>query len=290
MLNTVENRVGIVAECVCDLPKSILQKYDIDLVYFLIETDTGIFTDTDEITAENILSYMAAGGEKSISSAPSPQVYRAVFEKKLKKNSEVILVAISSEISDSCKNAMTAIEEMGAMGRRVNVFDSRHLSTGLGHLVLKAADLAENGESSGEILRELEKMRDKVCTSFITEKADFLYRNGRISERVKKACDIFSIHPVLAMRDGKLTLKSVKFGSYKKASAKYVKDELKNAESIDKKRVFITHAGCSVKKIEDIKRDVARICEFDELIVTKASATVSSNCGPNAFGILFART
>lgn len=94
-----EQKVGIIAECVCDLPKNYLREHNIDLVFFLIETDSGIFTDTDEITEENILSYMQAGGKKSQSSAPASGVYKNVFEKKLEKYDEIILVAISSKLS-----------------------------------------------------------------------------------------------------------------------------------------------------------------------------------------------
>lgn len=284
-----EQKVGIIAECVCDLPKSYLKEHNIDIVYFVIETDSGVFTDTDEITAENILSYMQSGGEKSKSSAPAPEVYRNVFEKNLEKFDELILVAISSGISLSCANAEKAVSEMGEKGKRVHIFDSKHLSTGLGHLVIKAAETAESGMSAKEIISELEELRDRISTSFITESVDFLYRSGKVSEKVKKVCGAFNIHPVLAMKNGELTLKSVGIGKYEKACSRYIHKELKNPDKIDKERAFLTYAGCSVKMLERVRNEINGKCRFEKLIQTKASATVSSNCGPNSFGILFIR-
>lgn len=284
-----EQKVGIIAECVCDLPKSYLREHNIDIVYFVIETDSGIFTDTDEITAENILSYMQAGGKKNKSSAPAPEVYRKVFEKNLEKYDEVILVAISSGISDSCANAEKAVSGMGRMGKRVHIFDSRHLSTGLGHLVIKAAETAESGMSAEEILPVLAELRERISTSFITENVDFLYRNGKVSEKVKRICGAFHIHPVLAMKNGELVLKSVGIGQYEKACSRYIGRGLRNSDKIDKKRAFLTYVGCSVKMLEHIKNEINSKCRFEELIPTKASATVSSNCGSNTFGILFVR-
>ncbi len=284
-----EQKVGIVAECVCDLPKSYLTEHNIDIVYFLIETDSGVFTDTDEITAENILGYMQSGGEKSKSSAPEPEVYRKVFRKNLEKYDEIIFVAISSGISRSCANAEKAVLKMGDKGKRVHIFDSKHLSTGLGHIVMKAAETAESGLTSEEIISELAELRDRVSTSFITENVDFLYRSGKVSEKVKKICSMFNIHPVLAMKNGELTLKSVGIGKYEKACARYIHRELKNSDRIDKKRAFLTYAGCSVKMLECIRNEINGKCRFEELIQTKASATISSNCGPNSFGILFIR-
>ncbi len=284
-----EQKVGIIAECVCDLPKSYLADHHIDIVYFLIETDSGVFTDTDEITAENILGYMQSGGKKSKSSAPEPEVYRKVFEKNLKKYDELLLVAISSGISRSCPNAEKAVSEMGEMGKRVHIFDSKHLSTGLGHMVMKAAETAESGLSAEEIISELADLRDRVSTSFITENVDFLYRSGKVSEKVKKICGTFHIHPVLAMKNGKLALKSVGIGKYEKACSRYIRSELRKADTIDKKRAFLTHAGCSVKMLERVKSEISGKCRFESLVQTKASATISSNCGPNSFGVLFIR-
>lgn len=284
-----EQKVGIVAECVCDLPKSYLAEHNIDIVYFLIETDSGVFTDTDEITAENILGYMQSGGKKSKSSAPEPSAYRKIFEENLKKYAEIILVAISSGISLSCENAEKAVSEMGEAGKRVHIFDSLHLSTGLGHMVMKAAESAESGLSAKEIIAELEELRGRVSTSFITENVDFLYRSGKVSEKVKKICSAFNIHPILAMNNGKLTLKSVGVGNYEKACFRYIRRELKQSDKIDKKTAFLTYAGCSVKMLERIKNEINNKCRFEKLIQTKASATISSNCGPNSFGVLFCR-
>lgn len=285
-----EKKVGIIAECVCDLPKNILHEFNIDIVCHLIETDSGVFTDTEEITAENILQYMVEGGGKSRSFAPPPETYESAFRKKLSAFDEVILVSISSGISLSCENARKAVENMGEQGKRVHVFDSGHLSTGIGHMVVKAAQLAKAGFTADKIIAELEDLKGRVITTFITENADFLCRNGLISETVRRICSSLSIHPVLVMKEGKIVLKGIEIGDYAGAAARYVRKSLRNTKRIDTKRVFITCAGCSVKTVNMIKREVEGCCSFDEVFVTKASATISSNCGPNTFGVLYVKS
>lgn len=282
-----EQRVKIVAECVCDLPTDWLKAHNVDIVCFTIETDRGVFFDTLEITSDNVISYLLADGKKAHSSAPEPNVYKEAFEKNLAEYDEVILVAISSGISLSCENAAKAVEQLGENSKRVYVFDSGHLSSGLGHLVIKAAQMAENGHSAKEILAALETLKTKVSTSFIAETVDYLYRNGKVPEKTKKICSAFNIHPILVMKNGELTLKSVTCGDYRKACKRYIRKMLSNTKSIDKNTAFITQAGCNTKMVEWIKAEVSRACDFENLIVTKASATVSSNCGPNSFGVIF---
>lgn len=284
-----EQRTGIIAECVCDLPQEWIEEYGIDIVYFVIETDHGVFTDTDEITAGNIFEYVDNGGEKTISSAPSPEVYRRVFEKNLERYEELVLVAISDKVSASCANARTAIEEMGEAGKRVHVFDSEHLSTGLGHMVLRAAELARGGAGAEEIIKVLSGLRERVSSSFITQNANYLYRKGFVSRLVRDLSLSLSIHPVLALKNGHMKLQGVELGNYEKACRRYVRKALKKANGIDRTLGFLTHAACNVKTVEGIKKEIAKQCPFETLTVTKASATVSSNCGPNALGVLFVR-
>lgn len=284
-----EQKVGLIAECVCDLPRSIIEKFDIDIVYFLIQTDSGVFTDTDEITADNILEYLDSGGKLSKSSAPSVEVYVKTFGDKLKKFEEVFLPTISSGISDSYENAMKAVKEMGEAGKRIHVFDTGHLSTGLGHMVIRAAELAREGKSAEEITAELSDLKNRVSTSFITMDVNYLYRNGRTSKKVRDLCGSLNAHPVLAMKNGKLTAESIKFGNNKRAYIRYIRQKLRNSKSIDKTRLFITHAGLPSKSIEAIKSEIDKLCSFDEITVTKASATVSSNCGPGTVGVLFVK-
>lgn len=283
-----KKKVGIIAECVCDLPPDIIEEYDISMVYFLVETDSGVFADTYEITAENILGYMEAGGEKSKSSAPSVDVYIEAFGKKLKKYDEVVLPTIASSVSDSYANAVKAAEKMGEEGKRIHIFDTGHLSTGLGHMVICAAQLAKAGENAEKITSALADMQSRVSTGFIAMNVNYLYRNGLVNKTVMKLCGAFNAHPVLVMKKGVLTAEYILFGNYERSYARYIKRRLKGG-GIDKTRAFITYAGVPLKTIEEIKKQAATLGGFEEIIVTKASATVSSNCGPGTVGILFVR-
>ena len=282
-------KLGITTDCVCDLPEDFLKANDVGIVYFYITTDTGSFSDGYAITSENLLEYLEEGGVKAETFAPSAEEYRDFYEESLKQFDEIIHIAISSQIGISYGNAQSAVKLMGENGRRVTVIDSQHLSTGMGHMVLKAVEMRDSGSSATEIAEALNAMRDRISSTFITQNADHLYRNGRVSKFVKKLTGFLWIHPVLGIKKGRMVLKTVRIGQYEDAAMRYVRGELKRSAQIDRRRLFITHAGCSVKMIAQIKAEAERLCKFDEMIVTKASATVSSNCGPGTVGVLFVR-
>ena len=284
-----KKKICITTDCACDLPAELLKQYEIDLMYFYIETDTGRFRDVAEITAQNIFEYIESGGQQTLSKAPPVEDFIDFFNQKLRNCDEIIHIAISSQISKGVRMATNAAQRLGNASNRIHVFDSGHLSTGIGLLVLHAAEMAQKGYGSAEILSSLEAMREKVSTTFMAQNADYLYRNGKVSKTVKELCSFFNIHPVLAMKDGYLKLKSIQVGDYEKSALRYVRKTLKKSDTIDLGRVFITHAGCTVSDIKMIRREVDKRMAFDFVMVSKASATISGNSGPRTFGLLFMR-
>lgn len=282
-------KIGITTDCVCDLPEEYFLLNDVGVVYFYITTSTGRFRDGYEINSENLIEYLENGGEKAETNAPEPSEYKTFFEEHLNKYDEVIHISISDKVSLSYKNAAEASKAINDNGKKVYVVDSEHLSTGIGHIVVNAVDMRDAGCTAQEIIEECESLKKRVSTSFISRNADYLYRNGRVSKAVRDICNTFSVHPILTMKNGKMILKGVQVGNYDNSVKRYIRQELRNAKGIDKRRIFITHTVRSVKRLSEAKAEVNRICNFEEILLTKASATISSNCGEGTLGVLFIR-
>lgn len=280
------SKVCITSDCTCDLSEELLDKYEVEVIHFYISTDRGCFKDRAEMTSTNVVEYFENGGQRISTAAPSVSEYVDLFERVLKKHGELIHITISSQLSMSYENATAAAAHFGG---KVRVFDSQHLSTGIAHMVIEAVGLANEGKSSNEILDALEKMRDKVSTTFITNNADYLHRTGRVSNRVKNICTSFRIHPILDVKNGSIVLKGIRIGDYEKAVLRYVRSQLGNGKGIRKERLFVTYTTMSLKLIMKIKEQSSKCCSFDEILETKASATITSNCGANTVGVLFVR-
>ena len=52
--------------------------------------------------------------------------------------------------------------------------------------------------------------------------------------------------------------------------------------------MYITYAGLSTEELQEIERQIAAKCRFEEVIYQKASPAISANCGPGSFGLIFA--
>ena len=280
------SKVWITSDCTCDLSEILLAKYEVDVIHFYISTDRGCFKDRAEMTATNVVEYFENGGQKISTAAPAVSEYVHFFENVLQKHDEIIHITITSQLSMSYENAVTAAEKFAG---RVHVFDSKNLSAGIAHLVMHAVERIKEGRTREEIIDELEKMRDKVSTRFIAYNADYLYKAGRVSKRIKDICSAFQIHPIISVSNGKIAVKHVQIGDYEKSALRYIRRELKKQSQIKRERLFIVYTTLPVRILKRVKEQAEMCCSFEEVIETKASATITSNCGANAVAVMYVR-
>ncbi len=78
-------------------------------------------------------------------------------------------------------------------------------------------------------------------------------------------------------------------GKFEKVLIQYIHDRLGTAEDIDRRHIFITHAGCEEALCWKCAEEVRKIAAFEQVHITRAGCTISSHCGRNTLGVLFLR-
>ncbi len=278
-----KKKIAITTDCVCDLPDVLIEQFDIKQMYYYVHTNEGRFCDTKEISSDNLLKYLDNSENIAHSSPALFDEYEGFFADVLSEAEKVIHISMASKASEGFHRASVAAKGFG----NVTVIDSGHLSCGMGIIVLYAAKLANEDYSVEEICDKLEQFRDRISTSFVVPTAENMYRNGRIGKKIKSICDTLYFHPVLSLSQSKIVVKSIEIGSMESSYKNYIYHELKNKNKIDNRIVFIAYAGCSIKQLEEIREEVNKYIHFENVIVQKASATISSNCGIGTFGLAY---
>ena len=278
-----KRKIAITADCICDLPKDLLEKYQIKLMYCYVHTKEGRFSDLFEVSSDSILDYLKIEGNFAHSSIAEPEEYEYFFSDILRSAEHVIHIAATTGLSISYPNALQASKSFD----NVTVVDSEHISSGHGLMVLRAAVLAEEDKSVEEICKDLEQYKDRVCTNFFVPSTESLYRNGKVGSVVHNICRSLNLHPVLHMAQNELKLWKIEAGNVKKSRLKYVKQLLRYSKQMDKRILFLTYAGCTVRQLEEIMEEIEKYAQFEKVVMQKASATVSSNCGMGVFGLIY---
>lgn len=280
-----KRKIAVTADCICDLPKELLERFHIRLMYCYVHTGEGRFCDLFEISSDSLLTYLQKEGNHSHSSTAAPSEYEYFFAETLKEAEHVIHITATADLSGAYPNATQAAKTFD----NVTVIDSAHISSGHGLMVLYAAKLAEEGRNVDEICEALDGFRERVFSNFLVPSTATLYRNGKVSGTVHRLCAALNLHPVLSMSRNRLKLWFIESGSMHRVVRQYIKKLFRHSRQIDTRVLFVTYAGCSVKEIDEIVEIAEKYIHFDQVILQKASATVSSNCGVGTFGLMFVR-
>ncbi|MHC1741099.1 MAG: DegV family protein [Anaerolineaceae bacterium] len=270
----------IFADSCCDLTAEQINKYQIHVIPLGVFVNEKSYLDGVDISTPELFDLVAKTGKLPKTSAPSIESFVNAF----KKSSEAIYISISSKLSASNQNGLIAAQSVPG---DIRVIDSLNLSTGIGLLVLKAAELRDQGKSLSEIENLLINMTTKVNTSFVIDTLDYLYMGGRCTAMEHIVGSLLKIRPVIEVHhDGTLGVKEKVSGSRKKALDSMLVDFKKKLSDIDLTRVFITHATAD-GDAEYLHIELMKIAPINEICISKANATIASHCGPHCIGILF---
>ncbi|MCR4909027.1 MAG: DegV family EDD domain-containing protein [Lachnospiraceae bacterium] len=275
----------ITTDSVCDLPDAVLSRLDIPVLPYRVVTNRGVFLDGVETESDGILVYMKDPSNKVHSEPPDVASYEDFFAANLVNAENIIHITIAKKASEGYRNALEAAETFD----NVTVVDSGHLSSGMGLMVLYARKLSSEKKTVEEIVSSLEEMRDKVRTSFIVDDTEFLARAGRLPNRIHTVCRILMLHPIIILKRSKLTVGGIRIGRRVKFRKEYISKALEALGTIDDSTLFITYTGLSQQDLQEIRAEVIKKAAFKEIIFQKASPSISANCGPGTFGLIFAR-
>ncbi|NLP37878.1 MAG: DegV family protein [Firmicutes bacterium] len=277
--------IKITADSTCDLSPSFLESNNITLVPLYVLLGEKSYRDGVDITPAEIFEYVKETNKLSKTAAVNTYDYVKVFEELSPKYEAVIHISLGSVFSSSHQNARLAAQEFP----NVYVVDSCNLSSGSGHLVYEAAQMAAEKMDPQEICQKLEDLVPKIDASFVIDRLDYLHKGGRCSGLEAFGANLLRIKPCIEVIDGKMTVGKKYRGSFENCLKKYVKDRLQANGDIDYSRIFVTHTVSSPETVAMVKELIQEYAGFEEIIETNAGCTISSHCGPNTLGILYKR-
>ena len=274
-------KVKIITDSTADLTSDVLNERDIDMVPLHIILGDKTFDDDKSLSSEDLFKYADENNTLPKTAAANEYQFAEAFKKWLSQDYDIVFIGISSKLSATVQGALAALEAFDK--DRISVIDSMSLSTGIAILVLEASDMAQQGAGIKEITDKIMAMRSKVSASFVVDTLKYLHMGGRCSRLTSIVGSRLQIKPMLEVVDGEI-IPAAKFRGSQYVN-KYVDQVMAKADQIDPKRIFITH--CFSRYADDVKKRLEDAFGFKNVIITDASPTISTHCGPGTLGIIF---
>ena len=277
--------IKIISDSTADLPKELIEKYDIEVLPLSVTLGENSYKDGLEISAQDIFKYYEETKGLPKTSAVSVLEYTEAFTPWVEKGYDIIHFTISSTMSSCYQNACIAAVEIG----HVWSIDSANLSSGIGLQVVLAAELAAKGESAEVIAKHIAEAKTRVDASFILNQLEFLHKGGRCSGVAALGANLLKLKPCIEVVEGKMKVGKKYRGAYEKCAIEYVRDRLEGNDNIETDIIFLTWTGVDAHLLKEIEKEIKKYHKFHTIIVNEAGSTITGHCGPGTFGILYFR-
>lgn len=279
------HKVKIISDSTCDLSPELIKRYDVEILPLYVTLGDESLKDGVDITPDQLYAWADEHKTTPKTAAVTQADAYNVLKKYVEQGCQIVYTGISSEMSVSYGVVQLAAKEFP--DAKIAVVDSRNLSTGVGHVVIRAAELAQEGKDAFEIKEELDQFTPLVRASFVVDTITYLYRGGRCSAVAAFGATALNLKPSIVVENGKMRPDTKYHGKIDRALKKYVQAMEPSLLKARPDRVFITHSGSSEETVNAIKRYLEELNYFKEILITRAGCVISSHCGPGTLGVLY---
>lgn len=191
--------IGIVVDSCCDLPKVILEKFDIKVVPANINIGKRSYEDGVDMTREDLYRKMEEGIIPT-TSAPAPGKFLEAYRELAERARTILSIHITSKLSAVYQTAVLARSMVPEID--VRVIDSLSASMGAGFLALAAARASEVGKTVPEILAIIEDIKARMNVFATVDTLKYLQLSGRVGSLQGLFASLLDVKPILVIRDG----------------------------------------------------------------------------------------
>jgi DegV family protein with EDD domain len=273
--------IQLVTDSTCDLPREIIEKYNITVVPLTIHIDGKDYLESKELSPEEFYEKMQRADKLPKTSMPSPAAFAEVFD-ELSEKGPVLCLTISSGLSGTYNSA--------CLGRDyskgdVRVIDTLSGSLGLGIQLIEAGELIKQGKGIDEIVDHLKNMAERTKVIILLNTLENVVKGGRLSKFQGSLAKLLDIKVILHGVNGKVEILEKIRG--KKKFLKRSIELIGNLKEDFSNTIFgITHIN-NLKDAEFLKSEIIKKYNPKEVIMNYMGATMGTYAGEEGLIISF---
>lgn len=281
--------IALVTDSTCDLPEKIMNDYEINVVPLTVHFGEDSYYDKQDLEIDQFFKLMESSSELPRTSQPSTGLFLEKYEELAEEYDQIISIHLSAALSGTCESARLAAAHLE--NADVEVIDSRTTTTGLGFLVVKAAEMIKNGHNMAEIKEKIIEEREKISIYFTVNELTYLEKGGRIGKAQAFLGSVLNFNPILELSSetGEVLPKE-KIRGYKKTNKKIVDLTEESVEGFNKVNIAFIYGKDSdnYSQMKDFMSEFIANkpgLEFN-VMENRIGTVLSSHTGPLVYGIV----
>lgn len=269
----------------CDLPKEIIDKFDLQVMQLEVIIDDNPPILNREIDIKDFYDQLRNGANAK-TSAVTLGHFEENMRAALEAGKDILYLGFTSGLSVTYSNGVMVLEELMKEfpQRKILYTDTLCASMGQGLVVYYAAKLREEGKSMEEVLEAVNAIKDRVHHHVTVNDLFFLKRGGRISAASAVAGTVLQFKPIIIVDEsGKLSNIGKVRG--RKTSINELFGMLKKVQKFDElPLVCISNSDCydDAKHLADM---IQAEYPETEIVISDIGPVIGAHTGPGAIAL-----
>ena len=276
-------KLGIVTDSTSDLPKYLIEQYELEVVPSILILEGKEYADGVGISREEFYTRLPSFQTQPTTAAPSIGDFSTRYESLLSRGCDHILsIHATGKLTTIINSARQAGQDFP---EKITVIDSLSMSLGLGFQVLAAAESAEMGLQAA--LESAESVRHRLQVFAAFDTLEYAKRSGRLPSAFATLGGLLNIKPLIELINGEVKPVGV-MRTTKQASEKIMNFLL---EMGPLERLAILHTGAEPRAkdfLNAVMQEASQSVPRDILMVN-VTTVIGTHIGPNGLGFAAVR-
>ena len=281
------SKFEIFTDSSCDLPKDIIEKYNLKVMQLEVHIDDKPPVLNRDIDIKEFYD-MLRNGANAKTSAVTLGFFEEHMRKSLDEGNDILYIGFSSGLSAAYNNGAMVLNDLREEypDRKMYDIDTLCASVGQGLLVYLAAIMKEEGATIEEIRDKIESIKQYIHHQITVDDLFFLKRGGRISATTAVVGSVLKFKPIIIL-DTEGHLINVDKVRGRKASINALFERMKETENLDELGyVFISHSDC-LEDVNTLKAMVENEYPSAKVIISDIGPVVGAHTGPGAIAFCY---
>ncbi|HAL65265.1 MAG TPA: fatty acid-binding protein DegV, partial [Bacteroidales bacterium] len=276
----VRPKVAILTDSTCDIPRSMLDEYQIHVIPLNVHFGDNYFLDGLSLSGKHFQKLFFSSKIYPSTSQPAIKDLMNRYSYLFTQYDSVISLHISSAMSGTWSNSRHAAYKIANENEKIaTVIDSTKLSGSLGLLTLRAAQMALEGASHQEIVDAIDQWKEKTFMFVSCTTTKYMVKSGRLSPTKGFVANALNIKPVIIVNHQGQTQEKGKSVSERGAIKKVIASIKHIIGTGEVWNYAITHFN-NLKTAQRYSNELEKLTGKPPLFISEASPVLCINAGP----------
>lgn len=282
------SKIAILTDSIADIEESQLLSEQIHVIPLALIADESTYLDKLTATKDNLASILNQSKQYPTSAQAEERFIRSKLEWLLGQYEKVIIFSVAKALSGTYTSFEKAIEAFPDDKHRIALVDTKLNSGAQGLIVLKAAQMANEGKPIDEILKR--SISDISKTTILVSLDTFKYavKSGRVPYRIGRIFVMLRAKPIMSLsHEGNGIASGLAF-SRKAVDMKIYRRVKKIVKEEGISQYAIVHSN-NPELANAYKVIFEELIGFPPIITTEISAITAIHAGIGSVAIAFTR-